>query len=56
MVIAEVKNGFATVRIHDGSCRTETRQTMAEVSRIVSQAYQRRVSAAAAARLEDTSI
>ena len=56
MVIAELKNDFATVRIHDECYQTETGQAMAEVSRIVSMAYQRRASAAASALFANISM
>lgn len=44
MVITEIKNDFATVRIHDEFYRKETQQTMSEINRIISQAYRRRLS------------
>ena len=56
MVIAEVRNEIATVRIHDEYYRKETRQAMAEINRIVSQAYQRRVSVAAPVLFENVSM
>ena len=46
MIIAEVKNELATVRIHDEYYRKETEQTMTEINQIVSQAYKRRISVA----------
>ena len=56
MVIAEVKNEIATVRIRDEFYRKETRQAMAEVSRIVSEAYQRRIFAEVPVLSENASI
>lgn len=47
MMIAEVKNELATVRIHDECYRKEPQQAMAEINRIVSAAYRRRASAGA---------
>lgn len=47
MIVSEIKNEFATVRIHNEYDRQETQQTMEEISRIVSQAYLRRLAAAA---------
>ncbi len=38
MIVSEIKNEFATVRIHNEYDRQETQQTMEEISRIVSQA------------------
>lgn len=46
MIISEMKNEIGTVRIHNEYYRKETRQTMSEINRIVSQAYQRRLAAA----------
>ncbi len=56
MVIAEVRNEIATVRIHDEYYQKETRQAMSEINRIVSQAYQRRVSTAAPVLFENVSM
>ena len=56
MVIAEVRNEIATVRIHDEFYRKETQQALTEVNRIVSQAYQRRVSLAAPILFENVSM
>ena len=38
MIVSEIKNEFATVRIHNEYDRQETQQTMEEIGRIVSQA------------------
>lgn len=56
MVIAEVKNEIATVRIRDEFYRKETQQAIAEVNRIVSQAYQRRVFTEVPVLFENASI
>ena len=56
MIIAEIKNEIATVRIHNEYYRKETQQTMAEINRIVSRAYQRRLAAASPLLAEKKSI
>lgn len=56
MIISEIKNEIATVRIHNEYYRKETQQTMAEINRIVSQAYQRRLDATSPLLAENISI
>ncbi|MBR0227935.1 MAG: hypothetical protein IJQ62_06245 [Clostridia bacterium] len=56
MVIAEIREERATVRIHDGYCRQEAGRAMAEAGRIVSQAYRRRLNGAAPALFESAAI
>ena len=56
MVIAEMRNETAAVRIHDECFQKETGQAMAEASRIVSLSYQRRASAAAPALFANISM
>lgn len=56
MIISEIKNEIATVRIHNEYYRKETQQTMAEINRIVSQAYQRRMAATSPLLAENISI
>ena len=56
MIISEIKNEIATVRIHNEYYQKETQQTMAEINRIVSQAYQRRMAATSPLLAENISI
>lgn len=56
MILTEIKNEIAIVRIHNEYYQKETQQTMAEISRIVSQAYQRRLAAASPLLAENISI
>ena len=56
MILTEIKNEIAIVRIHNEYYQKETQQTMAEISWIVSQAYQRRLAAASPLLAENISI
>lgn len=56
MIVSEIKNEIATVRIHNEYYRKETQQAIAEISQIVSHAYQRRLAAATPFLTENISI
>ncbi len=56
MIVSEIKNEIATVRIHNEYYLKETQQTMAEINQIVSQAYRRRLAAAAPFLNENVSV
>ena len=56
MIVSEIKNEIATVRIHNEYYLKETQQTMAEINQIVSQAYQRRLAASASFLAENIAI
>ena len=45
MLISETKNGLTTIRFHDEYYCKETKALLSEIDQIVSQAYQRRMTA-----------